>query len=123
MFDVDGLLRKYFQYIFFLFAIYLLLWGFTEYKIIFLSLMLGTAAGSLNLWLLARRTKKIGTGKGKVRSSGTFIRIGIVLLAAMLASKFPSYLSVIPVAAGVVVTYIVTMIAFAWHLRKRGEIV
>lgn len=48
------------KYIFFLLAMLVLGWGFTDYQTIFLGLILGTAISLFNLWHLARKTEKFG---------------------------------------------------------------
>lgn len=103
------------KYIFLLLSLYVLGWGFTSYKTIFLGLILGTSLSLFNLWLLARRTDKFGEAvvKGeKVRSLGMMSRMATAVLAVMIALEYPDKLHLYSVILGLMTSYIVIMIDF-----------
>jgi len=103
------------QWMFYLLAAYVLGWGFTPYKAIFLGLILGTTFSFFNLIQLVRRMKKfdkaVSQGK-KVRSLGTLNRMAMAAIAVIIAIKLPHYFNIISVALGLMTTYIVIMINY-----------
>jgi ATP synthase protein I len=115
MSDMKAMYARQRKYIFYLMALYVLGWGFTEYKSIFLGLVLGTALSLFNLWLLVRKTDKFGEsvlqGK-KVRSLGSFSRMATAALAIIIALKYPDSFHLISVVLGLMTIYVVIMIDF-----------
>lgn len=109
------------KYIFYLLSLYTLGWGFTSYKTVFASLILGTAISLFLLWNLVRKVAKFGRavaqGK-KVRSLGTFSRLAAAVLAAAIAVQYPQYFSIIPVVIGLMTSYAVIIIDFLLHKNK-----
>lgn len=110
------------KYVYFLLAILVLGWGFTDYQTIFLGLILGTAISLFNLWHLARRTEKFGEavskGGKKKRSLGMFTRMAAAILAVIIAMEFPEYFHVLSVVIGLMASYIVIMIDSFFQLFK-----
>jgi ATP synthase protein I len=103
------------KYIFYLLSLYTLGWGFTSYKTVFLSLILGTVISLFLLWNLVRKVEKFGRAVAqsqKVRSLGTFSRLAAAVLAAAIAIEYPQYFSIIPVTIGLMTSYFVIMIDF-----------
>ncbi|ANB58833.1 ATP synthase I chain family protein [Anoxybacillus sp. B7M1] len=103
------------KYIFYLLSLYTLGWGFTSYKTVFLSLILGTVISLFLLWSLVRKVEKFGRAVAqsqKVRSLGTFSRLAAAVLAAAIAIEYPQYFSIIPVTIGLMTSYFVIMIDF-----------
>lgn len=103
------------KYLFFLLSIYVLGWGFTQYKTVFLGLALGTSLSLFNLWLLVRRTNSFGDSvvQGeKVRSLGTLSRMATAVLAVIIAIKYPDNFHLISVVIGLMTSYIVIMIDY-----------
>ncbi|MEK4146137.1 MULTISPECIES: ATP synthase subunit I [Robertmurraya] len=101
--------------LFFLLSFYVLGWGFTDYKPIFLGLILGTALSLFNLWLLAKRMERFGEAvvRGeRVRSLGMFSRMATAVLAVMIALKYPEMFHFYSVIFGLMTSYIVIMIDF-----------
>lgn len=102
----------------YLLSIYVLGWGFTAYKPVFLGLILGTTFSFLNLMQLIRSMKKfdkaISNGK-KVRSLGMLSRLAMAAIAIIFATKWPHYFNIITVALGLMTNYIVIMIDFIYH--------
>lgn len=109
------------KWIFYLLSIYVLGWGFTSYKTIFLGLILGTCFSFLNLWMLVRKTesfdKAISRGK-KVRSLGSLQRMATAAIAVIIALKYPQYFHIIYVVVGLMTSYIVIMIDYFYHAMK-----
>ncbi|WP_449620808.1 ATP synthase subunit I [Robertmurraya sp. Marseille-Q9965] len=113
--DVQTIYRQQQRYILFLLSIYVLGWGFTSYQTIFLGLILGTAFGLFNMWLLAKRMDKFGDAvvRGeKVRSLGMISRMATAILAVMLAVKYPDVIHLYSVILGLMTPYFVIMIEF-----------
>ncbi|MGG3469473.1 ATP synthase subunit I [Neobacillus pocheonensis] len=106
------------KWIFYLLSIYVLGWGFTDYKTMFLGLILGTVFSFLNLWLLVRKTEKfdkaISEGK-KVRSLGSLQRMATAGIAGVIALRYPEYFHIIGVVIGLMTSYIVIMIDYFYH--------
>lgn len=112
------------KYIFFLMSLYVLGWGFTEYKTIFLGLIFGTSLSLFNLWLMVRKMEQFGNavsqGK-KVRSLGSFSRMATAALAVIVALKYPDNFHLISIVLGLMTSYIVILIDYflqSFHLRK-----
>ncbi|TKC16928.1 ATP synthase subunit I [Robertmurraya kyonggiensis] len=113
--DVQTIYRQQQKYILFLLSIYVLGWGFTTYKTIFLGLILGTAFGLFNMWLLAKRMDKFGkavVSGGRVRSLGMISRMATAILAVMLSVKYPDVIHLYSVILGLMTPYFVIMIEF-----------
>ncbi|WP_071460983.1 ATP synthase subunit I [Bacillus massilinigeriensis] len=113
--EINVMFQRYRKYIFFLLSLYVLGWGFTEYKSVFAGLILGTALSLFNLWLLARRTSGFGDKllRGeKVRSLGTVSRMASAGLAVLIAFEYPEEFHLISVVLGLMTAYFVIMIDF-----------
>jgi ATP synthase protein I len=115
MSEIKEMYTRQRKYIFFLLALYVLGWGFTDYQDIFLGLILGTSLSMFNLWLMVRRTDKFGDqvvqGK-KIRSLGSFSRMATAALAVIIALKYPDSIHLISVVLGLMTMYVVIMIDF-----------
>ncbi|MGG0716145.1 ATP synthase subunit I [Robertmurraya massiliosenegalensis] len=122
--EIQTIYRRQQRYIFFLLAIYVLGWGFTSYQTIFLGLILGTALGLFNMWLLAKRMDKFGDAvvRGeKVRSLGMISRMATAVLAVMISVKYSDIFHLYSVILGLMTPYFVIMIEFlkqAIHSRN-----
>ncbi len=116
--ELQQLFFRHVKYILYLLSLYVLGWGFTEYKSIFLGLILGTSVSLFNHWYLVRKTTQIGdlveTGK-KVRSIGTLMRMAIVIIAVFFAMKYPDLFHLPSVLIGVVTAYAVIIIDFIFQ--------
>lgn len=110
------------KYIFFLLAMLVLGWGFTDYQTIFLGLILGTAISLFNLWHLARKTEKFGDavikGGKKKRSLGMFTRMAASIAGVIIAMEFPEYFHALSVVIGLMASYIVIMIDSFFQLFR-----
>lgn len=121
-------LRHMFQrqrkYIFYLLSIYTLGWGFTDYKTVFLSLLLGTIISLYSLWLLAKKTSQFvqATVDGeKVRSLGMVSRMAAAGLAVFAVVRYPQHFSIIPVVLGLMTSYFVIIIDYFLFQKLRGS--
>ena len=97
--DLQFMFKRQLKYILYILAVFVLGWGFTDYKTIFAGLVLGAILGTFNLWLLARKSAQVGeaAAKGKsVRSLGSASRYASAILGAMIALKYPEYFHLIP---------------------------
>lgn len=107
--------RKWMLY---LMSIYVLAWGFTTYKAVFLGLILGTAISYINLLMLFKHMgkfdKSVTNGK-KVRSVGSLQRLALASLAAVIAIRWTHYFNIIFVIVGLMTNYIVIMIDYLFH--------
>lgn len=108
--------HRYRKFIFFLLAVYVLGWGFTEYQSVFLGLILGTAVSLYNLWVMVRKhdhfDKSMEQGR-KVKSLGTASRMASAGLVVLICMKFPDYFHLVSAILGLMTIYIVIMIDYA----------
>ncbi|MDQ0226748.1 ATP synthase subunit I [Metabacillus niabensis] len=115
MFDMHLMFRRYRKYIFYLLAIYVLGWGFTEYQSVFLGLILGTSITLYNLWIMVRKHRQfdlaIKEGR-KAGSLGTTSRMAAAGVAVFFAIKFPDYFNLYSVIIGLMTMYVVIMIDY-----------
>lgn len=123
--DLQQMTSRYRQYMFYLLAVYVLGWGFTSYQPVFAGLILGTSLGFFNVWLLAKKTEKLGetvvSGDGKVRTLGTLSRMATAVLAVIIATRYPDTFHFVSVILGLMTFPIVIMIDFflqSSQLRK-----
>jgi ATP synthase protein I len=112
------------RYIFLLLAVYVLGWGYTDHKAVFLGLIFGTSLSLFNYWLMVRYYGKfenaILQGR-KVRSLGTFSRLASGAVAVIVCMEYPNDLNLISTVLGLMTSYIVIMIDFfkqSFQLRK-----
>jgi ATP synthase protein I len=115
MFDMHLMFRRYRKYIFYLLALYVIGWGFTEYQSVFLGLLLGTCITLYNLWIMVRKhnqfDRAIQEGR-KAGSLGTTSRMAAAGVAVFFAIKFPDYFDLISVIIGLMTMYFVIMIDY-----------
>lgn len=113
--ELQLLMRAQLKYQLYILALFVLGWGFTEYKSVFAGLILGTIVGVFNLWLIARRTENITQaaveGKKK-RAAGSVARYASAILATMIALEFPEHFNIIGIVLGLVTTTVVVIIVF-----------
>ncbi|MBS4195851.1 ATP synthase subunit I [Lederbergia citri] len=127
--ELQQLFSRHCKYIIYIIAIYVLGWGFTSYKSIFLGLILGTVVSLFNHWNLVRKTTAFGeaasSGK-KFRSFGTLVRMCSAILAVMIAGTYPNVFNLISVIIGIMTAHAVIMIDFVLNQifkshKKREE--
>jgi ATP synthase protein I len=122
--EIKAMYQRQRKYIFLLLSVYVLGWGFTDYKAVFLGLIFGTSLSLFNLWLMVRKAEKFENavlqGK-KVRSLGTFSRFATAAFAVIVVLEYPDDLHLISTVLGLMTSYIVIMIDFfkqSFHLRN-----
>ncbi|WP_243387238.1 ATP synthase subunit I [Bacillus kexueae] len=123
MYSFENLLARSKKYIFYLYSIYVLGWGFTPYPTIFLGLILGTSFSLYNLWLLIRKSNQFNSriSEGKAaRSLGTISRMAAAGLAVLIALRFPEYFHFISVIIGLMTMYVVIMIDYFFYIRGQA---
>ncbi|MDP4169403.1 MAG: ATP synthase subunit I [Bacillota bacterium] len=102
----------------YLLSVYVLGWGFTSYKSIFLGLILGTCFSFLNLWMLVRKTESfdraVSAGK-KVRSLGSLSRMATAAIAVIIALRYPANFHIGSLVLGLMTSYIVIMIDYFYQ--------
>ncbi|WP_349408826.1 ATP synthase subunit I [Pseudalkalibacillus sp. SCS-8] len=107
--------RRYIKYGLYLAAIFVLGWGFTSYKQVFLGLLLGVAVSVLNVWSMHRKIDRVGQavveGK-KVRTMGSLSRLMTAGLAVLIATRYPEYFDLISVVVGLLMIYLIMLIDF-----------
>lgn len=119
--ELQAMFSRQRRWMFFLLSIYVLGWGFTAYKSIFMGLIFGTSLSLFNLWLMVRKADQFGDNvlKGKkVRSLGSFSRMATGALAVVVAMRYPEQFHLISVVIGLMTAYIVIMIDFFIHSVK-----
>ncbi|NRD77185.1 ATP synthase subunit I [Bacillus sp. BRMEA1] len=115
MLEIIGMYKRACKWMFYLLAVYVIGWGFTEYHSVFMGLILGTATSLINLMLLFRIMKKFDksvTNGKKVKSLGSLSRLAMVAISVMVAIKWTQYFNLISVVMGLMTNYIVIMIDF-----------
>lgn len=122
--DLNNILILQRKYIFFLLAFFVLGWGFTSYKTIFMGLIFGTVLGLFNSWLLARRVKRFGDmavqGK-RLRSLGMFSRAATAIFGVFIAMEYPHIFHLYSVILGIMTPYIVIIIHYFIQVRYENS--
>jgi ATP synthase protein I len=119
--ELQAMFSRQRRWMFFLLSFYVIGWGFTAYKSIFMGLIFGTSLSLFNLWLMVRKADQFGDNvlKGKkVRSLGSFSRMATGALAVVVAMRYPEQFHLISVVIGLMTAYIVIMIDFFIHSVK-----
>ncbi|MCP3739778.1 ATP synthase subunit I [Rossellomorea sp. BNER] len=116
--ELHQLFNRQRKYILYLLSIYVLGWGFTSYKSVFLGLLLGTSLSLFMHWGMTKRITKFGEavveGK-KVRSLGTLSRMATAALGVIVATRYPDTFHLLSLIIGLMTTYIVVMIDYFFH--------
>ncbi|WP_165998649.1 ATP synthase subunit I [Bacillus sp. Cs-700] len=105
--------RRYMQFTLYLLAIFVMGWGITSYKALFLGLILGTIFSIYNLFNMFRKIDRLGeaTVKGtKARSLGLLTRQAVAGLGVLIALRYPEYFNLLGVVIGLMTTYIIILI-------------
>ncbi len=112
--------RRYMQFTLYLLAIFVMGWGITSYKALFLGLILGTILSIYNLFNMYRKVDRLGeaTVKGtKARSLGLLTRQAVAGLAVLIALRYPEYFNLLGVVIGLMTTYIIILIDSTSKIR------
>ena len=98
--------------LFFLLALFVLGWGFTDFKQIFAGLILGSLFGLYNFWILIRRMNKFDRAltEGKRRTSlGTAMRFASGVAAAAIAISLPEQVDLVSTVIGLMIPYVLLL--------------
>ncbi|MCA0991224.1 ATP synthase subunit I [Pseudalkalibacillus hwajinpoensis] len=112
--------RRYMQFTLYLLAIFVMGWGITSYKALFLGLILGTIFSIYNLFNMFRKIDRLGeaTVKGtKARSLGLLTRQAVAGLSVLIALRYPEYFNLLGVVIGLMTTYIIILIDSTSKIR------
>ncbi|AGE23950.1 MULTISPECIES: ATP synthase subunit I [Geobacillus] len=123
--NLQAMFWRQVRYILYLLAIYTLGFGFTPYKTVFLSLILGTSISLLMVWNLTWKIEKFGqavAARKKVRTLGTLSRLALAALAAVIVLTYPQYFHIVPTVLGLMTSYIVIIIDFFFHKWKNDKL-
>ncbi|ABO68650.1 MULTISPECIES: ATP synthase subunit I [Geobacillus] len=115
---LDMIVKRMQKQLFILMACYALGSIWTKYEAWFFSLLVGTAAGLYSIRLLARRVIKVGEAIADGRrppSLGTMVRFALAIAVALLVSRYPQHLSMVPVVIGLSTPYILLVVNHFLH--------
>jgi ATP synthase protein I len=113
MLQLETMYVRQSKYLFYMLALFVLGWGFTPYKKVFLGLIFGTAVGLFNLWILFRKSKRIGQAiekKKKMYSMGMSMRMMTAGVSVFIAMRYPDLFHLYSVVFGLMTSYIVILI-------------
>lgn len=109
--------------LFFLLALLVLGWGFTEWKTVFAGLILGSLFGLYNFWILVRKSKQYerAIAEGKKRASlGSTLRFASGIAAAAIATAMPEQFDLISTVIGFVIPYMLFLgERIIYHVRQQ----
>ncbi|MGB7999898.1 MAG: ATP synthase subunit I [Anaerobacillus sp.] len=105
--------RRYMQFTLYLLAIFVMGWGITSYKALFLGLILGTIFSIYNLFNMFRKINRLGEAAAegkKAKSLGFLTRLAVAGLAVAIATRYPEHFNLLGVVIGLMITYIIILI-------------
>lgn len=105
--------RRYMQLTLYLLAIFVMGWGITSYKALFLGLILGTIFSIYNLFNMFRKINRLGEAAAegkKAKSLGFLTRLAVAGLAVAIATRYSEHFSLLGVVIGLMITYIIILI-------------
>ena len=109
--------------LFFLLALFVLGWGFTEWKTVFAGLILGSLFGLYNFWILVRRHEQLeqAMATGRRRGSlGTVWRFASGIAAAAIATAVPEQFDLISTVIGFAIPYALLLgDRIIYHVRQQ----
>ena len=109
--------------LFFLLALFVLGWAFTEWKTVFAGLILGSLFGLYNFWILVRRYEQferaIAEGKKRI-SLGTAMRFASGIAVAAIATAMPEQFDLISAVIGFAIPYLLLLgERIIYHVRHQ----
>ena len=109
--------------LFFLLALFVLGWGFTEWKTVFAGLILGSLFGLYNFWILVRRSEQLdrAIAEGRKRGSmGSVWRFASGIAAAAIATAVPEQFDLISTVIGFGIPYVLLLgDRIIYHVRHQ----
>jgi ATP synthase protein I len=127
MTEYDIAFRRYVSLNLFVLSIFVAGWALTSYENVFLGLLLGGTGSLYNLWLMYRKTNRLGKAAAnseKQPSLGSFSRLMTGGLVVLIATRYPENFHLVSVVVGLMASYIIIFIdffTFQTLRRKRGE--
>lgn len=98
-----------------LISIFIIGYVLTDYKAVFLGLLLGSILSYYNLWSMVRKidqfSEAVVSGK-KFRTLGTTSRLATAVLIALIAIKKPDQVNLVAGVMGLMTAYVVIMIDY-----------
>ncbi|WP_203248453.1 ATP synthase subunit I [Sporosarcina beigongshangi] len=115
--------RRQKRVLFFCLALFVLGWGFTDFKTVFAGLILGSLFGLYNFWILIRKMErmeqKFSEGKQSL-SLGTVLRFASGVGAAALATAMPEHFDLISTVIGFAIPYVLLLVErIIYHARHQ----
>ncbi|MFJ7934309.1 ATP synthase subunit I [Sporosarcina sp. NPDC096371] len=109
--------------LFFCLALFVLGWGFTDFKTVFAGLILGSLFGLYNFWILVRKMEKteqkFAEGKQSL-SLGTVLRFASGIAAAAIATAMPEHFDLLSTVLGFGVPYLLLLVErIIYHVRHQ----
>lgn len=100
--------------LFFLLALFVIGWAFTEFRTFFAGMILGSLFGLYNFFILVRRMERFDRNvlKGKETKSigGTALRFGSGVAAAAIALSMPEKFDLIGTVVGLMIPYALLLV-------------
>ncbi|CAM4068234.1 ATP synthase subunit I [Bacillus manliponensis] len=128
MIDVHGLVQRQKKYTYNFLALFVLGWGFTSYKEVFLGLIIGTIFSFLSLRIVASKTDKlldrVTNGKEvkfKATAVSTYSRFATFGLLILFAAKYQHLIAIWSLGVGLLTGYLVMIIDFLYLQYKSRE--
>ncbi|MDA3129966.1 ATP synthase subunit I [Aliibacillus thermotolerans] len=120
----EGIVLRYVQLTIIVIALYILGWGFTPYKAIFISLGVGSLIGLFNVWSMYRDTKKVGEMAAQQNEGrrpilfGMISRLATGALIAILVIRFPETFDLIGLVLGIMTPYILILFHSLFQIKR-----
>ena len=128
MIEVHELVQRQKKYMYNLLALFVLGWGFTSYKDVFLGLIIGTIFGFLSLRIVAHKTDRLldrvtqgENVKYKATAVSTYSRLAAIGLLILFAAKYQHLIAVWSLGLGLLTSYFVMIIDFLYLQYKSRE--
>ncbi|CAG9612078.1 ATP synthase subunit I [Bacillus sp. AFS018417] len=128
MIEVHELVQRQKKYMYNLLALFVLGWGFTSYKDVFLGLIIGTIFGFLSLRIVAHKTDRLldrvtqgENVKYKATAVSTYSRLATIGLLIIFAAKYQYLIAMWSLGVGLLTGYLVMIIDFLYLQYKSRE--
>ncbi|MBO9130068.1 ATP synthase subunit I [Bacillus sp. 165] len=130
MVEMHELITRQKKYMYYLLALFVLGWGFTTYRAVFLGLILGTIVSFFGLRLVARRTDKLldrvtegKKVKARAKAVSTYSRLATIGLLVILAVRYKDLIEVWALGIGLMTGHLVMIIDFLYlqYIKGREE--
>lgn len=100
--------------LFFLLALFVIGWAFSDFRPFFGGLILGSLFGLYNFWILVRRMERFDQNISKEKETkligGTALRFGSGVAAAAIALSNPEKFDLIGTVVGLMIPYVLLLV-------------